>query len=927
MKTVWMGVLAMAVLGSAAHGQTRNEAELIAVLASAATPQQKGEACIDLGRVGTKASVAPLAALLGDEALAHSARYALETIPDPAVDAALRAALGQLKGRLLVGAVQSVGVRRDAEAVGALAGLLGSSDAEVAAAASRALGHIATATAAEALGKALAGGSAVAAEGLLRCAESASGERAAALYDAVRVAPSASPSAKRAATRGAILARGDAGLPLLAELLKADDAEHFGLGLGVAQERPGAAATKVLSDELGRAPAWKQVRLAAVLGARRDAAAVPALVAVARGGAPESRQAAIRALAQVADASSAAVLAELAGGDDAETAKAALAALAGFPGAETDAAIAAWLSKPDAKLRRLGVELAGRRRIASAVPALLQLAAEPDATLAGASLKVLGELGGASEIPALIKLLAVPTATDGAAGALVAIAARATVPTAGAVEVRKAEYGALPGGPSKDVTARVAELVKSGETTIDAANQLFGDAAPGKVKKLRVAYAVSGVAREATVAEGGMLKLEVEAVMKTPPSVLEPLQAAFAQAQGAPKRALLRVLCSLGGGQALAALRAAVAGTDAETREGACRTLCEWPSAEALPDLEKLIQAPPDAKVKILALRGYVRLTEAQPAGSPLAKVAALKKAYAWADRDEERRQVLAALAEAPCPESLAVAAAALDRAELKDAASVAVAAIAEPLTETVAEQVAAALKKVQQAQPSEQVAKRAQALAEQVEKGLAAARSEEGFAPMFNGKDLSGWEQKGAWWSAADGVLKAESTAATPLASNNHLIWRGGTPGDFEMRVEFRLSKGANSGIQIRSENAFERDTGYQADMNGGGNFAGFLYHPKMHLVGARGARVTIDADGKKEERRFADAAELQKLFKTEDWNAYRVVCKGPTITVYLNGALTTQVTDFRSDTPRQGVITLQLHKGPPMKIEYRNLRIRELK
>lgn len=202
----------------------------------------------------------------------------------------------------------------------------------------------------------------------------------------------------------------------------------------------------------------------------------------------------------------------------------------------------------------------------------------------------------------------------------------------------------------------------------------------------------------------------------------------------------------------------------------------------------------------------------------------------------------------------------------------------------------------------------------------------EEGFTPMFNGKDLSGWEQKGSWWSATDGVLKAESTAATPLASNNHLIWRGGTPGDFEMRVEFRLSKSANSGIQIRSENIFDRDTGYQADMNGGGNFVGFLYHPKMHLIGGRGEKVTIAADGKKEEQRFADAAELQKLYKVEDWNDYRVVCKGPAITVYLNGTLTTQVTDLRPNTPQQGVITLQLHKGPPMKIEYRNLRIRML-
>jgi len=114
---------------------------------------------------------------------------------------------------------------------------------------------------------------------------------------------------------------------------------------------------------------------------------------------------------------------------------------------------------------------------------------------------------------------------------------------------------------------------------------------------------------------------------------------------------------------------------------------------------------------------------------------------------------------------------------------------------------------------------------------------------------------------------------------------------------------------------------------MNGGGNYVGFLYHPKMHLVGGRGEKVVIAADGKKEAARFADSAELQKLYKVEEWNRYRIVCRGPAITLYVNGALMSQFEDHRPDTPRQGVITLQLHKGPPMKIEFRNLRIKELK
>ena len=122
--------------------------------------------------------MAPLAALLGDEKLAHMARYALEPIPDPAVDDALRDALGKLKGRPLVGVIGSIGVRRDAKAVEPLARLLKDADADVAQAAARALGSIGTPAAVKALEDALAGTPAANRlafyEGLFRCAEALS---------------------------------------------------------------------------------------------------------------------------------------------------------------------------------------------------------------------------------------------------------------------------------------------------------------------------------------------------------------------------------------------------------------------------------------------------------------------------------------------------------------------------------------------------------------------------------------------------------------------------------------------------------------------------------------------------------------------------------------------------------------------------------
>ncbi len=680
------------------------EAALLAVLKSDAPQQQKADACIDLGRVGTRAAVAPLAALLGDEKLSHMARYGLETIPDPAVDEALRAALGSLKGKLLVGVIQSVGVRCDAKAVGLLAKMLGDPDKDVAAAAATALGKIGTAPAADALTQAL-GKVPAAAEGLLRCAEAApSAKRSIALYDALRAA--AVPSqAKLAATRGAILARGQDGLPLLLEQLRSADAGLFGMALRVGLELPGKKVTQALAAELGRIPAERQGRLIAVLADRGDAAAAPALLALARSGAAEARVPAIGALTRLGDAAAVPVLAELAGSEDAEVAKAALSALAGFSGPEVNAAIVALAKKPDAKLRLMGVNLIGRRRIVAALPDVLRLAADADPQVSGAALKVLGEMAGTKEIPALLGILK-KTASPEAADALTAICVRQSVYAPGSLVIRKAVYGVLPAGPSQDVTAKVSELVKSGQAVIDISNATFGDTAPGQPKQFRVDYTVNGTAKSAAVNEGASLRLEQGAGV-TPPAVVEPLRAAYAEAQGASKLALLRLLCAVGGSQALSVVRAAAGDADAAVKETAQRALCDWQTAEAIPDLGKMVQAPPNPKLKILALRGYIRLATLQESPAE-AKAAALQQAFAWAERDEERRLVLAALGGVPAPGALALAATCIDSASLKEDACLAAVAIAESLVKTHPEQVASSMQKVVEVSGNEDLLKRA---------------------------------------------------------------------------------------------------------------------------------------------------------------------------------------------------------------------------
>ena len=199
----------------------------------------------------------------------------------------------------------------------------------------------------------------------------------------------------------------------------------------------------------------------------------------------------------------------------------------------------------------------------------------------------------------------------------------------------------------------------------------------------------------------------------------------------------------------------------------------------------------------------------------------------------------------------------------------------------------------------------------------------------MFNGKDLSGWSGKPGWWNVEEGALTSESTTEKPCKECNYLLWDGGQPADFELRADFRLSGSANSGIQIRSETRPNWDTyGYQADMTGDGELVGFVYHHARGLIAGRGEQATFDAEGKKVVERIGDPAELVKRFKQGDWNSYRIICRGPEITLYINGVLMCHITDHHAtQAATRGIIALQMHPGPPMKVQFKNLRIKELK
>jgi len=386
--------------------------DLIAVLQSDAPKSEKAITCKKLAIYGTEQSVPVLAPLLADKELASWARIALEAIPGPVADAALRNALGKLEGRLLVGAINSIGVRRDVQAVDTLVQKLDDANADVASAAAVALGHIGGEQAAKALVQSLAdtraGVRSAAAEGCILCAERLLAHNwtaeANALYDAVRQADV--PDQRHLeAIRGAILARQSAGVPLLIEQLRSQDRKRFGVGLRTARELVGRDVTEALAAELTRLNPDRRAMLLLAIADRNDSAALATVHKAAQGGPKELRITAINILIHLGDVSCAPVLLDAAIEDDAELKQAAMETLIRLPGKDVDSALLDRLAQAKGKLRQVLIELAGQRQISDALAAVVLSLHDTDAGIRGAAVQTIGIIGQDKQAVDLVNLL------------------------------------------------------------------------------------------------------------------------------------------------------------------------------------------------------------------------------------------------------------------------------------------------------------------------------------------------------------------------------------------------------------------------------------------------------------------------------------------------------------------------------------------
>ncbi|MCE9630924.1 MAG: DUF1080 domain-containing protein [Planctomycetia bacterium] len=201
---------------------------------------------------------------------------------------------------------------------------------------------------------------------------------------------------------------------------------------------------------------------------------------------------------------------------------------------------------------------------------------------------------------------------------------------------------------------------------------------------------------------------------------------------------------------------------------------------------------------------------------------------------------------------------------------------------------------------------------------------------PIFNGTSLEGWEGNPDFWRVEEGAIVGQTTAENPTKGNTFLIWRQGLVDNFDLTFTYRLT-GGNSGVQYRSKDYGNFVVGgYQGDFESGPTYSGIMYEEKGRgILAKRGERITIAADGTKTAGEpIGKTEDLQKVIKTGDWNEYRIVAQGPRLQHFINGQLMSETIDEQpGKRATQGVLALQLHAGPPMKVEFKDIRLARTK
>ena len=210
------------------------------------------------------------------------------------------------------------------------------------------------------------------------------------------------------------------------------------------------------------------------------------------------------------------------------------------------------------------------------------------------------------------------------------------------------------------------------------------------------------------------------------------------------------------------------------------------------------------------------------------------------------------------------------------------------------------------------------------------------GEAQLFNGKDLTGWQGDAKFWSVKDGVITATATKENPVPHNTFLIWKAGEVSDFTLVLKYKMTPGdekkfTNSGIQYRSR-VIDAEKfivgGYQADFEYGDKYSGILYEEKGRgILALRSQQVVIKQCENPAKPKIeitgttGDSKEIQAAIKKDDWNEYKIVAQGNHVQHFINGKLTADVTDETAEAPKKGVLAFQMHQGPPMQVQFKDI------
>ncbi|MBS1790944.1 MAG: DUF1080 domain-containing protein [Acidobacteria bacterium] len=211
------------------------------------------------------------------------------------------------------------------------------------------------------------------------------------------------------------------------------------------------------------------------------------------------------------------------------------------------------------------------------------------------------------------------------------------------------------------------------------------------------------------------------------------------------------------------------------------------------------------------------------------------------------------------------------------------------------------------------------------------AADDHTGFTQIFDGKTLKGWDGNPDYWRTENDSIIGETTAEKPLKLNTFIIYRGGQPGDFELKLEYRINS-TNSGVQYRSIELPDVGKwvlkGYQADIDFANQYTGQLYEERGRGFLALRGQMTQLTPGKKQViANLRGGDDLKAAIKTTDWNQLHIIARGNRLTHILNGHLMAEaIDDDPGGRAMGGLLGFQLHQGPPMKVEYRNIWLKNL-